>query len=75
VHSALEFRYVRDVERRHGLPTAIRQARLTAGSRTRYLDNLYEEAGVAVELDGRVAHPAEAPGWTFTGTTPFRASA
>jgi hypothetical protein len=59
-HSALEFRYVRDVERRHGLPTAIRQARLVAGSRIRYLDNLYAEVGVAVELDGQVAHPVEA---------------
>ena len=59
-HSALELRYVRDVERPHGLPTATRQARLATGPRTRYLDNLYAEVGVAVELDGQAAHPAEA---------------
>lgn len=59
-HSTLEFRYVRDVENRHGLPEATRQVRLVAGSRIRYLDNLYAEASVAVELDGQAAHPAEA---------------
>jgi hypothetical protein len=29
------------------------------GSGTRYLDNLYEEFGLCVELDGLAAHPAE----------------
>jgi very-short-patch-repair endonuclease len=53
VHSLLEYRYVRDVERRHGLPAAHRQARARRG----YLDNLYEEYQVCVELDGRAAHP------------------
>jgi very-short-patch-repair endonuclease len=53
VHSLLEYRYVRDVERRHGLPAADRQARARRG----YLDNLYEEYQVCVELDGRAAHP------------------
>ena len=53
VHSLLEYRYVRDVERPHGLPTADRQARARRG----YLDNLYEEYQVCVELDGRAAHP------------------
>jgi len=57
--SVLEFRYVRDVERAHGLPPARRQARTTSGSRTCYLDNLYEEAEVAVELDGQASHPVE----------------
>jgi len=60
VHSTLEFRYVRDVERAHGLPAANRQALVTTGTRSRYLDNLYAEFGLAVELDGRAAHPAEA---------------
>jgi hypothetical protein len=55
VHSILERRYVRDVERPHGLPAATRQAR-TALPRSRYVDNLYEEAGLAVELDGQAAH-------------------
>jgi hypothetical protein len=63
--SWLERRYVRGVERRHGLPAAIRQARVgglgapggPGGSR--YLDNLYEEYLLCVELDGAAAHPAE----------------
>jgi very-short-patch-repair endonuclease len=59
VHSPLEHRYVRDVERLHGLPSARRQARRRHGSGIRYLDNLYEEYGVCVELDGAAAHPAE----------------
>jgi hypothetical protein len=56
-HSLLEYRYVRRVERPHGLPTATRQAKVTAGQRNRYLDNLYEDYGVCVELDGLQAHP------------------
>jgi very-short-patch-repair endonuclease len=58
-HSVLEWRYLRDVELRHGLPRANRQALSRADNRTRYLDNQYQEYGVAVELDGRAAHPAE----------------
>jgi very-short-patch-repair endonuclease len=57
-HSLLEHRYIRDVERAHGLPSATRQARMAMGGRIRYLDNLYAMAGLAVELDGGVAHPA-----------------
>lgn len=56
VHSNLEYRYVRRVERPHRLPVARRQARITIGMARRYLDNLYEEYGVAVELDGQAAH-------------------
>jgi hypothetical protein len=56
--SVLELRYVRDVERAHGLPKARRQVKVVTATRTRYLDNLYEAAGVVVELDGRAAHPA-----------------
>jgi len=59
-HSLLESRYVRRVERRHGLPVAARQAVTSTGGQTRYLDNLYRQFGVAVELDGQVAHPVEA---------------
>lgn len=59
VHSALEWRYVRRAERPHALPTAERQAVSRVGKRTRYLDNLYRDYSLAVELDGRVAHPAE----------------
>lgn len=60
VHSVLEWRYVRGVERPHGLPRAKRQALSRVGQRIRYLDNRYPEFGVAVELDGQAAHPAEA---------------
>jgi len=60
IHSALEWHYVRGVERSHGLPRAERQAVSRAGGRTRYLDNHYREFRVAVELDGQAAHPAEA---------------
>jgi len=58
-HSNLELRYVRAVERPHGLPAARRQAPVMLGRARRYLDNLYEEYGVAVELDGQIAHRAE----------------
>ena len=58
-HSNLEYRYVQQVERPHGLPTPRRQARITIGQGHRYMDNLYQEFGVAVELDGRAAHPVE----------------
>jgi hypothetical protein len=58
-HSLLERRYVRDVERAHGLPAASRQAWTGLGALSRYIDQLYEEAKLAVELDGQVAHPME----------------
>ncbi len=61
VHSVLEFRYVRGVERPHGLPAGRRQARQSRGSRSNYLDTptpLYADFGLAVELDGRAAHRA-----------------
>jgi hypothetical protein len=57
--SVLEYRYVHRVERPHGLPAARRQARIRQGTGNRYLDNLYEEQGVCVELDGTAAHPAD----------------
>lgn len=59
VHSALEHRYLRDVERPHHLPAAVRQARVRSGGRTEYRDALYEAYLVAVELDGLAAHPAD----------------
>jgi predicted transcriptional regulator of viral defense system len=57
--SVLEYRYVHRVERPHGLPAARRQARISQRSGNRYLDNLYQEYGVCVELDGTAAHPAD----------------
>jgi very-short-patch-repair endonuclease len=57
--SWLERRYVRGVERPHGLPAARRQVRVRHGTGNRYLDNLYEAYRLCVELDGAAAHPAE----------------
>jgi very-short-patch-repair endonuclease len=59
-HSPLELRYLRDVERAHGLPSGSRQHAVVR-SGGRYFDDVrYPEYGVTVELDGRVAHPDEA---------------
>jgi hypothetical protein len=57
--SVLERRYITGVEQGHGLPAARRQARIVTGTQSRYVDNLYDEAGLAVELDGRTSHPPE----------------
>jgi hypothetical protein len=55
----LERRYVRDVERAHGLPAARRQARRDLAGGVRYLDNHYERYRLCVELDGQSSHPPE----------------
>lgn len=52
IESNLEFVFRRDVERRHGLPRPLRQAR-ARGSR---FDLLYEKWGVVVEVDGKRGH-------------------
>lgn len=57
IHSVLEYRYVHRVERPHGLPAAARQVRVGADRRNRYLDNLYRDYRLCVELDGKQAHP------------------
>jgi hypothetical protein len=59
-HSVLEYRYDRDVERAHGLPTASKQAPFvkpdgSRGSR----DRCYDEYDLIVELDGQRYHPEE----------------
>ena len=59
-HSSLELRYIRRVERPHGLPQPQRQVRIVRGGRTEYKDALYTEFGVGVETDGVIAHPLEA---------------
>jgi hypothetical protein len=56
-HSLLEYRYIHLVERPHGLPRAISQAKVRDTTRSRYLDNLYRDYGLCVELDGLRAHP------------------
>lgn len=58
-HSLLELRYLRDVERRHGLPRGVRQkVRPREGGRW-YDDVRYDRYATLVELDGRAAHPEE----------------
>jgi hypothetical protein len=59
VQSALEHRYLRDVERAHGLPRGQRnRVEVLAGAR-RYRDVRYLPYLTCVELDGAAAHPAE----------------
>lgn len=55
-HSVLEWRYLRDVERAHGLPAATWQRRRRAGGRVEYADAIYERQQVVVEIDGRAGH-------------------
>jgi len=59
VESVLEYRYVRSVERPHGLPEARRQQVAILGGRRRRTDNEYKPFGVVVELDGRLGHEGE----------------
>jgi hypothetical protein len=54
-HSAAEVRYVRDVERPHGLPTASRQVKSAANGGAIH-DNTYEPYDVVIEVDGRLGH-------------------
>ncbi|MCG6568729.1 type IV toxin-antitoxin system AbiEi family antitoxin domain-containing protein [Tessaracoccus sp. ZS01] len=56
VHSALERRYFRDVEQRHGLPDGVRQVSLQP---SRYSDVAYVEVAVVIELDGRLGHSGD----------------
>lgn len=59
IHSVLESRYVRDVERPHRFPAGRRQAASRRNGRSEYRDTLYEEYQTVVELDSRVAHPGD----------------
>lgn len=57
-HSVLEYRYTRDVERAHGLPESVRQVPFLQDSyREGRRDRVYEDHGVAIELDGIAWHP------------------
>ncbi len=56
LESVLEIRYVRGVERPHGLPEATRQLRRVGGGRRRRDDNAYEDHRVLVEVDGQLGH-------------------
>jgi hypothetical protein len=59
VHSPLELRYFRDVERKHGLLPGDRQVLVTRGTARQYLDVRYSDYGIVIELDGVLAHSAE----------------
>jgi hypothetical protein len=59
VHSSLERRYVRDVERAHGLPASQHQARQQFGGKAHYRDNWYDMYRVVVEIDGPSYHQNE----------------
>lgn len=52
-HSAMERRYLVDVERAHALPAAIRQARAAGTHRS---DAWYEDFALLVELDSKLHH-------------------
>lgn len=52
--SPLELRYLRAVERAHGLPPGLRQG--PSRDRSAWRDVLYEPYGLVVELDGRRGH-------------------
>ncbi|MGA4506798.1 type IV toxin-antitoxin system AbiEi family antitoxin domain-containing protein [Propionibacteriaceae bacterium G1746] len=52
-HSPLEVRYLRDVERAHGLPHGVRQQSVSSGTRS---DMVYDEFNLIVELDGQLGH-------------------
>ena len=54
VHSTLEYRYRHDVELAHGLPKGARQR--SRAARSEFVDVLYEEYALIVELDGRRGH-------------------
>ncbi|MDQ3714998.1 MAG: DUF559 domain-containing protein [Actinomycetota bacterium] len=54
VHSQLEYRFARDVERTHRLPTGRRQFRVPGTDR--YADVAYDEFALLIELDGRIGH-------------------
>jgi hypothetical protein len=59
VYSSLERRYVRDVERAHGLPKSEHQARRLLDGKVQYRDNWYPDYRVAVEIDGPAYHQNE----------------
>jgi predicted transcriptional regulator of viral defense system len=62
-HSVIEYRYDRDVEHAHGLPSAAKQVKYIKPDGSRgYRDRYYEEYKLIVELDGKRYHPPELRG-------------
>lgn len=62
-NSGLERRYLRAVERAHGLPRGKRQRQVVTGSVT-YRDVEYDEQQLVVELDGRLGHEFARDRWS-----------
>src|SRR6185437_425327 len=69
VHSSLERRYVRDVERAHGLPRSQHQARRQFDGKVQYRDNWYADYKVVVKSTGLRITRTNAYNWTRTETT------
>jgi hypothetical protein len=63
-HSPLEYRHDRDVQRAHGLPEPVRQAKFTKPDGTAgYRDRYYPQyGGLVIELDGQRFHPDQRRG-------------
>lgn len=59
VHSVLEHRYVRDVERAHDLPRSRRNRPEPRPGGRVYRDARYDRYGTVVELDGDASHPLD----------------
>ncbi|KZE99793.1 MULTISPECIES: type IV toxin-antitoxin system AbiEi family antitoxin domain-containing protein [unclassified Rhodococcus (in: high G+C Gram-positive bacteria)] len=59
VHSALEHRYVLDVEQAHGLPVGQRQAPVFVDGRQLFEDIRYQICDLIVRLDGQAFHSAK----------------
>jgi len=64
VHSPLEYRHDRDVQRAHGLPEPVKQARFQKPDGSwGYRDRCYPQyGGLVIELDGKRYHPEERRG-------------
>ena len=62
--SVFERRYLRDVERSHGLPVARRQVRVVTRQGVTFRDVEYSDFRVVVELDGRLVHSGLRREWT-----------
>jgi hypothetical protein len=72
VQSALERRYLPDVERAHDLPRAKRNRTEGRPGRRAYRDVRYLPYRLVVELDGRAAHPEDERERDDLRTTPSR---
>jgi hypothetical protein len=63
VRSVLEYRYLKSVERAHGLPRGERQQLRVLGGKRGYPDVDYKDMNVLVHLDGRIGHSDSLDKW------------